>query len=117
MLKFHKVWKTKTWATRMILEILGASLVDTYLACRHLMPMWRDMDTSESNFMAFVMDLTPQIDARTEEQLDLDADESSSEVQPDLMSPVCRVHYLRTHKCRQKLRAFEWPKIHQPTAM
>ena len=38
--------------------------------------------------MAFVVDLPQQIDARTEEQLDLDADESPSEVQPNLMSPV-----------------------------
>ena len=71
-----------------MLEIIGTSLVDTCLAYRHLMPRWPDRDTTESNFMAFVMDLTPQIDARTEEQLDLDADESSSEVQPGLMSPV-----------------------------
>jgi hypothetical protein len=72
----------------MMLEIIGASLVDTHLACRHLMPRWRDRETTESNFMAFVRDLIAQVDARTEEQLDLDADESSSEVQPDLMSPV-----------------------------
>jgi hypothetical protein len=38
--------------------------------------------------MAFVRDLTPQVDARAEEQLDRDAGESSSEAQPDLMSPV-----------------------------
>jgi hypothetical protein len=87
-LKFHKTWKTKKWQTRMMLEIVGTSLVDACRACRHLMPTWRDRDTTESNFMAFVMDLMPQVDARTEEQLDLDADESSSEAQPDLMSPV-----------------------------
>jgi hypothetical protein len=85
MLKFHKVRKTKTWATRMILEILGASLVDTYLACRHLMPMWRDMDTSESNFMAFVMDLIPQVDARSEEDLDVEELDPSSD---PIMSPT-----------------------------
>jgi hypothetical protein len=84
MLKFHQTWKTKKWQTRMTLEIIGASLVDARLACRHLMPR----ETTESNFMAFVRDLTPQIDAQTEEQLDRDAGESSSEVQPDLMSPV-----------------------------
>jgi hypothetical protein len=84
----HKTRKTKKWQTRMMLEIIGASLVDTCLTCRHLLPRWRDRETTESNFMAFVRDLTPQIDARTEEQLDRDADESSSEVQPDLMSPV-----------------------------
>jgi hypothetical protein len=51
VLKFHKMWKTKKWQTRMILEIIGTSLVDTHLACRHLMPRWRDKDTTESNFM------------------------------------------------------------------
>ena len=72
-----------------MLEVLGASLVDSHLACRHLMPRWRDRDSSESNFVAFVVDLTPQIDARTEEQLDLDgANESPSEAQAGLVSPV-----------------------------
>jgi hypothetical protein len=62
--------------------------VDARLACRRLIPRWRDRETTESNFMAFAMDLMPQIDARTKEQLDLDADESSSEAQPDPTSPV-----------------------------
>jgi hypothetical protein len=33
MLKFHKMWKTKKWQRRMMLEIIGVSLVDTHLAC------------------------------------------------------------------------------------
>jgi hypothetical protein len=53
VLKFHKMWKTKPWATRVKLEVFGASLVGSYLACRHLMPKWRDRDDAASNFMAF----------------------------------------------------------------
>ena len=87
MLKFHKIWKTKSWATRMQLEVFGASLVDSYLACRYLMPKWRDRDDAVSNFMEFVAVLTDQIDARSEAELDMEVASSAKEA-ASLLSPV-----------------------------
>jgi hypothetical protein len=72
MLRLHKTWKTKNWATRMQLEVLGMAVVDAHLTCRMLMPKWRDRDDSESNFQAFVDVVVLQVDGRTEEQLDLE---------------------------------------------
>ena len=49
------------------------------------MPKWRDRDDSESNFMAFVAELTTQIDARTEEELDSAFETNTPD--DDLLSP------------------------------
>ena len=57
-------WKTKRWQTRIQLEILGLTLVDTFLACRKLLPKWQIEDDEESVFWKFVSHLIPQIDPR-----------------------------------------------------
>ena len=73
MLKLHhETRKTKNWATRVQLEVMGTAVVDARLTRRTLMPKWRDRDDSESNFLAFVNVVVLQIDGRTEEQLDLE---------------------------------------------
>ena len=87
MLKFHKIWKTKSWVTRMQLEVFGASLVDSYLACRHLMPKWRDRPDTQSNFMEFVAVLLDQIDERTDAELDTETAAAVSEAE-SFLSPV-----------------------------
>jgi hypothetical protein len=87
VVEHHKTWKTKSWATRVQLEVFGASLVDSCLACRRLMPKWRDRDGTVSNFMAFVAVLTDQIDARSEAELDIEAASSAKEA-GSLLSPV-----------------------------
>ena len=69
----------------MQLEALATSLVDAHLTCRFLMPKWRDRDDSESNFMAFVAELTSQVDARAEEELDSAFETNAPD--DDLLSP------------------------------
>ena len=96
VLEFHKTRKTKSWATRVQLEVFGASLVDSCLACRHLMPKWRDLDDTVPNFMAFVAVLTDQIDARSEAELDMEAASSVQEAE-SLLSPV-QVHAACAHE-------------------
>jgi hypothetical protein len=64
ILKLHSTWKTKRWQTRIQLEILAITLVDTFLACRKLIAKWRDEKDDESVFWKFVAHLIPQIDPR-----------------------------------------------------
>jgi hypothetical protein len=64
ILKLHSTWKTKRWQTRIQLEILALTLVDTFLACRKLVPKWQDESDEESVFWKFVCHLLPQIDPR-----------------------------------------------------
>ncbi len=42
ILGLHTIWKTKRWQTRIQLELLGVTLVDSFLACLNLLPKWRD---------------------------------------------------------------------------
>jgi hypothetical protein len=49
-LKSAKTWKTKRWPTRIQLELLGMTMVYAFLACRKIMPKYRDLDDSDSIF-------------------------------------------------------------------
>jgi hypothetical protein len=69
ILHLPNIWKTKRWQTRIQLEILGLTLVDTFLACRKLMPKWREEGDEESIFWKFVAVLLPQIDSRGKNDL------------------------------------------------
>ena len=64
ILHLPNIWKTKRWQTRIQLEILGLTLVDSFLACRKLMPKWQEEGDEESLFWKFVHVLLPQIDSR-----------------------------------------------------
>jgi len=64
ILRLHKTWITKRWQTRIQLELLAVTLVDTFLACRKLLPKWQHADDDESVFWKFVCHLIPQIDPR-----------------------------------------------------
>jgi hypothetical protein len=63
------IWKTKRWQTRIQLEILALTLVDSFLACRKLMPRWQTESDDESIFWKFVHVLLPQIDTRGKDDL------------------------------------------------
>ena len=63
-LKLAKTWKTKRWQTRIQLELLGMTMVDAFLACRKIMPKYRDLDDSDSIFWQFVCAVIGQIDSR-----------------------------------------------------
>ncbi len=41
ILGLHGIWKTKRWQTRIQLELLGVTLVDSFLASLQLLPKWR----------------------------------------------------------------------------
>jgi hypothetical protein len=65
ILGLHNIWKTKRWQTRIQLELLGVSLVDSFLACLHLLPKWRsdkDDDQDGSLFWKYVCVLLKQLD-------------------------------------------------------
>jgi hypothetical protein len=64
ILHMPNIWKTKRSQTRIQLEIVALTLVDTFLACRKLMPRWQDEGDEESIFWKFVHVLLPQIDSR-----------------------------------------------------
>jgi hypothetical protein len=69
ILHLPSIWKTKRWQTRIQLEILALTLVDTFLVCRKLMPRWQTEGDEESIFWKFVCELLPQIDSRGREEL------------------------------------------------
>ena len=65
ILGLHSIWKTKRWQTRIQLELLGITLVDSFLACLHLLPKWRDEqddDQEGSLFWKYVCVLIKQLD-------------------------------------------------------
>ena len=65
ILGLHKVWKTKRWQTRIQTELLATCLVDSFLACIHLLPKWRvekEHEQDESLFWKFVCELIKQLD-------------------------------------------------------
>ncbi len=64
LLHLAKTWKTKTWQTRVQLELLGLTLVDAFLACRVCMPKWKAMSDNESVFWLFAHQVITQLDAR-----------------------------------------------------
>jgi hypothetical protein len=65
ILGLHSIWKTKRWQTRIQLELLGVSLVDSFLACLHLLPKWRfekEAEQEDSLFWKYVCVLIQQLD-------------------------------------------------------
>ncbi len=66
LLHLAKTWKTKTWQTRIQLELLGMTLVDAFLACRVCMPKYKALPDDESVFWKFAHAVIVQLDARPE---------------------------------------------------
>jgi hypothetical protein len=42
ILHLPNIWKTKRWQTRIQLEIRALTLVDSFLACKQIMPKWQE---------------------------------------------------------------------------
>ena len=61
ILGLARVWKTKKWQSRMIVEILGMAIVDSFLLARKFMPAYISMTDIDSTFWQFVTKLLPQI--------------------------------------------------------
>ena len=69
VLRLHMAWRTKTWQTRIQLEILALTLVDSFLACKQLLPQWRhDEREEESFFWKFVCSLVAQLDTKPRQE-------------------------------------------------
>jgi hypothetical protein len=65
ILGLHAIWKTKRWQTRIQIELLGITLVDSFLACLHLLPKWagkKDDEQEGSLFWKYVCVLIKQLD-------------------------------------------------------
>jgi hypothetical protein len=75
ILHLPNIWTTRRWQTRIQLEILALTLVDTFLACKKIMPKWQDEGDEEGLFWKFVAALIPQIDPREKDELMYEHDE------------------------------------------
>ena len=76
-LHLAKVWKTKTWQTRIQLELLGMTMVDAFLACRKHMPKWQTMEDDASVFWKFVHVVSAQLDDRPWSEKQREGEESN----------------------------------------
>jgi hypothetical protein len=52
ILGFAKVWRTKKWQVRVILEIFGMAVVDSSLLARKFIPRWQNADTDDGLLLA-----------------------------------------------------------------
>jgi hypothetical protein len=64
LLGLHKIWRTKKWQVRVLLELFGVALVDSFLLARKFIPRWKEEKDTESVFWKFVMTLLPQVAAQ-----------------------------------------------------
>ena len=88
ILGLARVWKTKKWQSRMIVEILGMALVDCFLLARKFVPAYMSMSDTDSTFWQFVKRLLPQLHPERE---------GSSSVEVD-MRALCTQVKLPTYK-------------------
>jgi hypothetical protein len=49
-----KLWRTKKWQVRVILEVFEMALVDSFLLVRKFIPRWQTADTSNGVFWRYV---------------------------------------------------------------
>jgi hypothetical protein len=77
ILHLPNIWTTRRWQTRIQLEILAQTLVDSFLACQNIMPRWQDEGDVESLFWKFVATLIPQIDPRGKDELGHELEEDA----------------------------------------
>ena len=63
ILGLSKLWRTKKWQVRMILEMFGMALVDSFLLARKFVPRWQHIDDNDGIFWKYVVALLPQIAA------------------------------------------------------
>ena len=61
ILGLAKLWRTKKWQVRVILEVFGMALVDSFLLARKFVPRWQNADDTDGVFWRFVVALLPQI--------------------------------------------------------
>ncbi len=50
ILGLAKVWRTKKWQVRVILEIFGMAVVDSFLLARKFIPRWQNANTDDGVF-------------------------------------------------------------------
>ena len=74
ILGLARVWKTKKWQSRMIVEILGMALVDCFLLARKFVPAYMSMSDTDSTFWQFVKKLLPQIHPEREGSSSVEVD-------------------------------------------
>ena len=70
MMRLHQVWKTTTWQTRMINELLATTCVDAFMLCKHLMPKWKGCFTGahdSGTFFSWLSDLVGLMLVRVKE--------------------------------------------------
>jgi hypothetical protein len=44
LLGLHKIWRTKKWQVRVILDLFGIALVDSFLLARKFIPRWTEAE-------------------------------------------------------------------------
>ena len=55
------MWRTKKWQVRVLLEIFGIAVVDSFLLARKFMPRWQSADNDDGVFWRYVTTLLPQV--------------------------------------------------------
>jgi hypothetical protein len=63
ILGLYKLWRTKKWQVRVILENFGMALLDSFLLAQKFVPRWQNEDDSDGIFWKYVVTLLPQIAA------------------------------------------------------
>ncbi len=61
ILGLTKLWRTKKWQVRVILEVFGMALVDSFLLARKFIPRWQQADTSDGVLWKYVTALLKDI--------------------------------------------------------
>ena len=61
ILGLYKLWRTKKWQVRVLLEVFGIALVDSYLLARKFIPRWQNADADDGVFWKYVTSLLPQV--------------------------------------------------------
>jgi hypothetical protein len=61
ILGLAKVWRTKKWQVRVLLEIFGMAVVDSFLLARKFMPRWQNANVDDGVFWRYVTTLLPQV--------------------------------------------------------
>ena len=56
ILGLAKLWRTKKWQVRVILEIFGMAVVDSFLLARKFIPRWQNADTDDGVFWRYMYD-------------------------------------------------------------
>jgi hypothetical protein len=72
-----EIWKTKKWQTRVMMEMMGIALVDSFLLARKFLPRWASQPDTDSVFWRYVRVLLPQLSEHSLDHVPRTANQTS----------------------------------------